>query len=173
MAREERQESLLIGEYAFMGRDSLKLAASVVACELVGVAGAVFTTPAIPGWYASLSKPWFTPPGWVFAPVWTLLYLLMGVAAFRVWRLPNRRERNRALGLFGVQLFLNFLWSLVFFGMRSPALGVAIIVLLWLAVAATMRAFWKLDRKAAWLLAPYLAWVSFAALLNVAVWMLN
>lgn len=122
-------------------------------------------------WYAELSKPSWTPPSWVFGPAWTTLYCMMGVAAWLVWR--ERGLRSRELGAWGVQLALNALWTPLFFGLRRPDLAFVEIVLLWLAVAATLTLFLRARRLAGLLLVPYLAWVSFAAALNAALWSAN
>lgn len=145
--------------------------AVVVAASLIGNAA---TMPAIPTWYAGLTKPSFNPPNWVFGPVWTALYAMMAYAFYRVLRAPEATPgRGAALVAFVVQIVLNALWSVAFFGMKSPALGLLVIAALWLAIVATIIAFRRVDALAAWLLAPYLAWVSFAAVLNFAVWRLN
>lgn len=123
-------------------------------------------------WYAALNKPAWNPPNWVFGPVWTLLYVLMAVAAWRVWR-QGGWSVAPALSLFVFQLLLNGLWTWIFFGWRQPGWALVEIVALWLAILATAVAFWFKDRLAAALLAPYLAWVSFAAALNWALWRLN
>ncbi len=152
----------------------LQLIASVVICELAGAVGSLFTVPAISGWYAGLAKPALNPPNWIFGPVWTTLYLLMGIAAFLVWQKGfGRTEVRTALVIFGVQLLLNVAWSAIFFGAHNPAGAFADIVLLWLAVLATIITFYKISPAAAYLLLPYILWVSFAAYLNYAVWMLN
>ncbi|NYZ78465.1 tryptophan-rich sensory protein [Candidatus Micrarchaeota archaeon] len=151
-----------------------KLAASVVICLLAGFIGSFFTTPSIPTWYASLAKPAFNPPNWLFAPVWTLLYILMGVAFFLVWRKSAKNKNFKiSAALFALQLFLNASWSLVFFGMRNIGGALAVIILLWLAILANIVWFWRSSHAAAALLIPYIAWVSFAAFLNYFVWMLN
>ncbi len=124
-------------------------------------------------WYASLRKPSWNPPNWVFAPVWTALYLLMAVAAWLVWREGGLERHARALGWFGLQLFLNGLWSPLFFGLKRPGLAFLNLVLLWLALVATIEAFWRVRRTAAGLLLPYLAWVTFAGALNLVVWQMN
>lgn len=151
-----------------------KLLASVAACQLAGVAGAVFTRAAIPSWYTYLKKPSFTPPNWLFGPAWITLYLLMAVAAYMVWQKgwqgPGVR---RALAIFLVQLLLNVLWSPAFFGWRSPLAGMIIIVLLWLAILFTIIAFSKISQPAALLLLPYIIWVSYAAALNISIYFLN
>lgn len=151
-----------------------KLLASVAACQLAGILGALFTTAAIPTWYAGLQKPWFTPPNWLFGPMWVSLYLLMAVAAYLVWQkglaVPGVRL---ALAIFLFQLLLNTIWSPVFFGLRSPLAGAVIIVLLWLAILATIIAFMKISPPAAWLLVPYILWVSLATALNISIYFLN
>jgi len=144
-----------------------------VICLAVAAVGGAATYPRIEGWYAALSKPPWTPPGWVFGPVWTVLYLAMAVAAWLVWRQKGWAGARAALALFAVQLGLNAAWSWLFFGLMSPALGFLDIVLLWLAIAATLVAFWRRSLAAGLLLAPYLAWVSFAAALNFSIWQLN
>jgi len=152
----------------------LKLVTSLVVCQCAGILGSVFTTPAIPTWYAALQKPAFTPPSWLFAPAWITLYLLMGIAAFFVWRagLDNRRARV-ALLIFLIQLVLNALWSVVFFGLQSPLYGVIVIIILWIAILATIISFTRTSRLAAWLLVPYILWVSFASVLNISILVLN
>ena len=158
-------------------RPALKVGAyalAIVLCELAGVLGALATTPAIPTWYATLAKPAWTPPGWLFGPVWTTLYAMMGIAAARVWiRWRHTAGGRRSLALFAVHLVLNAAWSFLFFGLRSPALGLADIVVLLATIVALVAWWWRLDRVAALLLAPYLAWVSFATALNAAIWRLN
>jgi len=154
--------------------DWIALFGFIVISQAAGVAGSIFTAPAIPGWYEMLAKPMLTPPGWVFGPVWTILYVLMGVAAFIIWRQGLRKRPVRiALGLFFVQLVLNTLWSILFFGLQNPAAAFVGILVLWAAILATIIAFAKLSRTAAWLLVPYLLWVSFATYLNYMIWMLN
>ncbi len=125
------------------------------------------------GWYAGLHKPQWNPPGWIFGPVWTALYTMMAVAAWLVWKRGGWAAQRRPLTLFLVQLSLNAAWTPLFFGWHQPGLAFAEIVLLWLAIAATLVAFRPVSRAAAWLLAPYLAWVSFAAVLNFTLWRLN
>lgn len=156
-------------------RPATTLVAAIVICVVVGASGAVFTAQGLETWYPSLTKPWFTPPNRVFGPVWTLLFGLMGAAAWLVWqRYPERPDGARtALVLFGAQFALNVAWSAAFFGARSPLLGLAVIAALLVAVATTVAAFDRVDRWAALLLLPYLAWTAFAALLNLRIWMLN
>ena len=128
----------------------------------------------MPGeWYASLKKPSWNPPPWIFAPVWSTLYAMMAVAAWLVWKRGGFSTQRRPLALFLAQLALNALWTPLFFGLHRPGLAFVEILLLWLAIAATLLAFRPVNRAAAWLLAPYLAWVSFAAALNFSLWRLN
>jgi len=155
-------------------RYAYKLIISVVVCQVAGLIGSVFTTPSIETWYAALEKPAFTPPDWLFAPAWITLYLLMGIAASLVWKRGLDSRRNRvALLVFLVQLVLNVVWSVVFFGLESPLAGVVVIVLLWVAILATILKFFPISRLAGVLLLPYLAWVSFAAALNISIFVLN
>lgn len=152
----------------------LKLAASILACLAAGWIGSVFTTRSIPTWYTQLAKPSFTPPNWLFAPVWTALYILMGIALFLVWRkAPVTGAAGTALVIFLIQLALNLLWSVLFFGLRSSVLGLGDILALWVAILATMLLFLRISTVAGALLAPYLLWVSFATALNFAIWRLN
>jgi len=154
--------------------DIIKLVVSIVACQCAGIIGSIFTTRAIPTWYAALEKPFFNPPNWLFAPAWITLYLLMGIAAFLVWRKGLGQKGVRAaLVVFLVQLVLNALWSVVFFGLKSPLWGVVVILALWVAILLTIIRFFKLSTAAGALLLPYILWVSFASVLNVAIWVLN
>lgn len=151
------------------------LAAAVLPVVAASLIGSAVTVPQIPGWYAGLAKPSFNPPNWLFAPVWTILFALMALAAYRLLRLPaGQPGRARALAAYHVQLALNMLWSCVFFGLNSPAGGLLVIGLLLAAMLWTMRCFVQAqDRVAAALFVPYLAWASFAALLNASIWWLN
>ncbi|MFH1663241.1 MAG: TspO/MBR family protein [archaeon] len=149
-----------------------KALASIVLCQLAGIVGSVFTFSAITEWYAFLNKPFFSPPNWLFAPVWLILYTLMGIAFFLVWE-KGLKENNKAVNFFYIQLGLNALWSILFFGLRSPVLGLAGIVLLWVFIVLTIKEFYSIDKRAAYLLIPYILWVSFAAVLNYFVFVLN
>jgi benzodiazapine receptor len=153
--------------------DMLALAAFVVVCLGGGAASGLATPPG--EWYASLAKPAWTPPPWVFGPAWTALYLMMAVAGWRLWRRRDARPREArvALVLFAVQLALNFLWTPVFFGMQAPGLALVVIFLLFAAIVATILAAWQACRTAAVLLVPYLVWVAFASALNAAIWWMN
>jgi len=149
-----------------------KLVIAVVVSELAGIIGSVFTTPSIAGWYAGIVKPAFNPPSWVFGPVWITLYFLMGISLWLVWK-SNAVPKRKAMWLFAVQLVLNTAWSIIFFGLHSPGGALVEIVFLWLAILPTIIAFYKISKPAAWLLVPYILWVSFASYLNYAIWSLN
>lgn len=155
-------------------RNGLKLIISVIGAEFAGIVGSLFTAPAIPTWYASLTKPAFNPPSWIFAPVWTTLYAFMGIAAFLVWQKGlDRADVRKALGVFLLQLVLNAAWSIIFFGLHNPAWALFDITALWLAIIWNITLFYAVSKPAAWLLVPYILWVSFAAYLNWSLWMLN
>jgi benzodiazapine receptor len=155
-------------------KELIKLIVSVLVCLLAGQIGALATSASIQTWYGTLTKPFFTPPNWVFAPVWITLYLLMGIALFLVWRKGFEEPRVRhGLAIFGIQLILNTLWSIAFFGLQSPFAGFVVIVLLWLAILLTILSFSKISKPATILLIPYILWVSIAALLNAAILVLN
>jgi len=151
-------------------RHWLALASWLLLCLGVAASGALFMDD---GWYQSLEKPPWNPPGWIFGPVWTALYTMMAVAAWLVWRRGGFAAQRRPLALFLAQLALNAAWTPLFFGLHRPGVAFVDIVLLWLAIGATLLAFRAVSRGAAWLLAPYLAWVSFAAVLNFTLWRLN
>ena len=137
------------------------------------VVGGIVTYPSIATWYATLEKPFFTPPNWVFGPVWTLLYGLMVVSLYMVWSARTARSKRWAFVVFALQLILNVMWSVVFFGLHQPLAAVGVVLCLWLAIALTLLVFWPISRFAAYLLAPYLVWVSFASALNISVAILN
>ena len=150
------------------------LAGAVVIVAAVGIAGSALTLPQIAAWYeVAVVKPSFTPPNWMFGPVWTMLYVMMAAAAWLVWRETGWRNARRPLAFWAVQLVLNLAWSWLFFALHRVGWSLAEIVVLALAIAATMREFHRFSPLAAWLLAPYLAWVGFAAMLNFAIWQLN
>ena len=154
--------------------DYLKLFVAIFVSELAGIIGSFFTISEIPNWYAGLAKPALTPPDFVFGPVWITLYALMGIAAFLIWKngLGERRVRI-ARAVFILQLVLNALWSVVFFDLQSPGSALVVIALLWLFIFWTMVLFRKISKWAAYLLVPYILWVSFAMYLNYAIWILN
>ncbi len=165
---------LIFASYYRQMKDLPKLIASVLGCSLVGILGTPFTIAAIPTWYANLNKPFFAPPNWIFGLVWTLLYLMMGVAFFLIWRQGFAKKKVKAAGQFFLaQLALNFLWSPVFFGLRAPLLGLLVIVAMWVLIVLTIGKFRPLSSLAFYLLLPYLAWVSFATALNAAIVVLN
>jgi len=155
-------------------KDIYRLVVSIVACQCAGLIGSIFTRSAIPTWYATLQKPSFTPPNWLFAPAWVTLYVLMGISAFLIWRrgFDDRRTRT-ALIVFLIQLILNALWSIAFFGLESPLYGVIVIVALWVAILFTLLRFFRISTAAGILLIPYILWVSFAAALNISIFILN
>ena len=154
--------------------DVFKLIVSIVVCQMAGVIGGFFTASSVNTWYASLTKPSFNPPNWLFSPVWITLYVLMGVALFLVWRQGLRTEGvQNALYIFGVQLILNALWSIVFFGLKMPLAGFIVIVILWGFILIALMKFRKISKLAGILLVPYLLWVSFAGVLNFFLWYLN
>jgi len=147
---------------------------SIGICLVAGGLGTIFTISSIPTWYATLNKPFFSPPNYLFGPVWTILYILMGVSLALIWQKGIKKRTVRdAMFLFGIQLLLNALWSPVFFGVRNLFLALIIIVLMWIFILKTILAFAKIDKTASYLLYPYIAWVSFATILNFSVWFLN
>lgn len=152
----------------------MRLLVAIIICEGAGLIGSFFTTPAIGTWYAGLTKPSFSPPNWLFAPVWTLLFLLMGVAAYLVYEKGvSDPGVQRALILFAVQLVFNILWSVIFFGMKLPFYAFIEIVILWGLTLLNILEFYQISQTAGLILIPYLAWVSFAAALNLAAFRLN
>lgn len=152
----------------------LKLIFSIIICQLAGVIGSFFTVSNITSWYIDLNKPLLNPPNWVFGPVWITLYFLMGIALFLVWNkgLQSRFNRN-AIILFMVQLLLNSLWSIVFFGLHQLLFSIFVIILLWLLIFINIVQFGRISKTAAYLLVPYILWVSFASYLNIAIYILN
>ena len=153
----------------------LRIATVIMTCLAVGYISSIVTRENIPTWYALINKPFFTPPNWVFAPVWTLLYIMMGFAAGSVWNKIDTDETNvkKAFLFFLIQLALNALWSYLFFGLRNPMLASFEIILLWLMIYETYVQFKKIDKVSGYLLLPYLAWVSFATILTFSIWYLN
>ncbi len=152
------------------GRDFRKLSKLILSiglCLGAGVLGSFFTFSSIPEWYSTLNKPVFSPPNWIFGPVWTFLYILMGISLYLVW------QKKKVPAVFWVQLILNAAWSIIFFGMRNPVLAMVDIIALWISIFLTIKAFSKINKLASYLLYPYLAWVSFASILNLAIVILN
>ncbi|MBX3381484.1 MAG: tryptophan-rich sensory protein [Phycisphaeraceae bacterium] len=154
----------------FVGRQIIVFIGWLVLC-FAAATSAVFVS--VDGWYTTLNKPSWNPPSWLFGPVWSLLYIMMAVAAWLVWRKGGWAAQRWPLSLFLVQWLLNALWTPLFFGMHQLGASLVEIVLLWLAIAATIHAFWRVSKPAGWLLVPYLAWVSFATFLNFTIWRLN
>lgn len=158
-------------------REGLSIGVAIGLPLAVGMLGAIATASSVSSWYRRLRKPSFNPPDQIFGPVWTILYILMGAASWLVWRRGREagtgRQSQRALQLYGVQLGLNLLWSVVFFGLRRIEAGVGVIALLWGAILATLARFYRLDPVAGWLLVPYQLWTTFAGVLNVSIWRLN
>jgi tryptophan-rich sensory protein len=152
----------------------VRFALSVTVPLAVGVLSGLATARGVQDWYPTLVKPSFNPPSWVFGPVWTVLYIMMGLAAFLVWQKGLATDFVRtALALFILQLVLNGIWSILFFGLRAPGWAFVEIVVLWVAIFLTLIYFWRVTAPAGILLAPYLAWVSFATVLNGSIWFLN
>ena len=155
-------------------KNVFKLTIAIAVSEMAGVIGSVFTAPSIDGWYANIIKPELTPPSWLFGPVWVTLFALMGIAAFLVWKKGlNHKGVKIALGIFIFQLVLNTLWSIIFFGLQNPGAALIEIIFLWVSILATIIAFAKVSRMAAWLLLPYILWVSFAIYLNYMIYVIN
>lgn len=157
-----------------MQKDILPLLASIALCETVGIVSSLFTFSSVTTWYPLLNKPSFNPPNWVFGPAWTILYALMGISLYLVWKKGTKNKKViEGLKVFFVQLAFNFSWSLVFFGLQSPLLALIVILLLWASIVYTIMLFQKISKTAALLLYPYIAWVSFAVLLNLSIVLLN
>jgi translocator protein len=151
-----------------------KLIISICIPLIIGFTSSFFTIDAIKTWYINLNKPFFTPPNWLFGPAWTTLYILMGIAFYLIWKSEiNLEQKRTAFISFAIQLFLNFWWSIVFFYMQNPLAGLIEIVFMLIAIGFTIYYFSKISKSAAWLLVPYICWVSFATALNFAIWYLN
>ena len=156
------------------GINFLALLVSIALCLLAGTIGSIFNIKAIPNWYAKLKKSKLNPPGFVFGPVWTILYLMMAISLYLVWITGGKSSSfNLAIILFLIQLFLNVIWSYLFFGIRKPLFAFYEIILLWIFILLTIISFFQFSKAAAYLLLPYLFWVSFASYLNYSVWKLN
>lgn len=154
-------------------RDSVKLVISIGVCLAAGLIGSVFTISNISVWYSTLNKPFFSPPDWLFLPTWTILYILMGVALFFIWKAPKVKKTNEGLMLFGAQLIFNIIWPIIFFGFRSIVGGLISIVILLILILMTTVQFYRIDKRAAYLMLPYLLWVCFATMLNISIYLLN
>jgi benzodiazapine receptor len=151
----------------------LKLISAIALTLSIGAIAGLFTADAIPGWYASLNRPSFNPPNWLFGPVWTMLYILMGISLFLIWQQKPDKQRNQAIGFFLFHLFLNFCWSFIFFYFKMMGLALFEIILLWMSIVVMMVMFYRIKPLAAYLNIPYLIWVSFATVLNAAYFALN
>lgn len=146
----------------------------IFGCEILGTVGSLATIPNIPTWYEGLMKPPFTPPNWIFGPVWTTLFALMGIAAYLIWQSGwSKKQVKKAIKVFGVQFAFNILWSFLFFGIRSPIAGLICIGILWISIAWTIQSFMKVSKLAGYLLVPYLLWVTLATYLNAGILILN
>ncbi|MFH1565412.1 MAG: TspO/MBR family protein [bacterium] len=151
-----------------------RLAISLALPQLAGAIGSLFTTSAIPNWYANLNKPSFNPPNWIFGPVWITLYILMGISVYLVWQEVEKNKKSKnAVMLFWIHLIFNASWSIIFFGLQNLALAFINIIIILAFIIILMIKFWKINKYSAYLLAPCLLWVSFAALLNYFIWYLN
>jgi tryptophan-rich sensory protein len=152
---------------------SIKLIIAILLPMVIGGFSGFLTANSINGWYSTLQQPTFNPPNWVFGPVWTILYLIMGISLYRIWILPVSEDRNKAIGIFALQMTLNFFWSLIFFKWHLIGLALAEIILMWFMIATMIHHFRKLDAAAGYMNIPYLLWVSFASVLNGAYYFLN
>ena len=156
---------------------TIKFVISILICLSAGFIGSIFTGSSVDSWYKTIIRPSFGPPNWIFAPVWTTLFVLMGIAFAIIWSSELGEEKKsakkKALTVFVIQLFVNILWSLAFFGLKSPIFGLIVILILWFLILLTIIKFSKINKIAAYLLIPYILWVSFATVLNFAIWRLN
>lgn len=154
--------------------NNLKFIISILLPMIIGGISGSFTSASINTWYVTLNKPWFNPPNWIFAPVWTLLYLMMGIAFYIIWKSEAvNAVKQTAVILFAAQLLVNFLWSLIFFYLKQPGWAMIDIILMWILIVATIFSYGKISSTAAWLMLPYICWVSFAMILNFYLWKLN
>jgi len=162
-----------------MNKKILKLLISIIISHSAGIIGSFFTVGSIDTWYQFIEKPIFNPPSWVFGPAWLTLYTLMGIALYFVWSFDKAQDKQLkkrvqfAFMFFIVHLVVNASWSIVFFGLQNIFLALVVIVVLWCMILASIILFWRIDKRAAYLLVPYLLWVSFATLLNYSIWQLN
>jgi translocator protein len=154
--------------------NTLKLIISITIPVLVGATAGFFTASGVESWYQNINKPSWNPPSWIFGPVWTTLYVMMGIALFLVWKSEASDVlKKTAIAIFAVQLVLNFFWSFIFFSQHQPGWALVEIMVMWLAILFTIFAFANVSKTAAWLLVPYISWVSFATVLNYTIWQLN
>lgn len=153
--------------------DITKLIISILIPLVLGAIAGRFTAQVVPDWYASLNKPSFSPPNWIFGPVWTILYILLGISLYLIWKQIPSKERNNAILIFSIQMFLNFIWSFVFFYFNQIGLALIVIICLWLSIVLMLIRFFKIKPLAAYLNIPYLLWVTFASVLNTGYYILN
>ena len=154
--------------------ESIKLIFSIAVCQAAGIIASIFTRESVGTWYKFINKPSFNPPDWLFGPVWIILYVLMGISLYLVWKKGiGFREVQYSLGIFLIQLVTNSLWSFVFFGSRSIGGGLIVITILWILILFTILSFYKISTISAFILIPYLLWVTYAAILNISIWQLN
>lgn len=157
-----------------MIKNWVKFVLSMVIVFIAGATGSIFTASSVSTWFPTLVKPSFNPPSWLFGPVWTILYFMIGISLFLVWNSKaNKNLKKKAYWVFGVQLVLNAMWSIVFFGMKNPGMAFVVIVLLLISIILNIIWFYKIRKSAGYILVPYLLWVSFASVLNFAIWGLN
>ena len=140
---------------------------------MAGFLGSFFTRNSIDSWYKLINKPFFNPPNWIFSPVWTILFIMIGVSFYLVWEKDFGKNKKQTLIVYGMQIGLNFLWSILFFGLRNPLLGLIEIIILWCTILFNILIFHKINKTAGYLLIPYILWVSFATILNLAIFILN
>ena len=151
-----------------------RLIISLALPQLAGLIGSIFTAPAIATWYAGLIKPSFSPPNWIFGPVWITLYVLMGISVYLIWqKIEENKKLKEAMLIFWIHLFFNASWSIIFFGLQNPGLAFVNIIIIWLFIVALMIKFWQINKWSTYLLIPYFLWVSFASILNFFIWHLN
>ena len=154
--------------------NTVKLIIAIAIPVAVGAISGLFTTAEIPGWYQTINKPSWNPPSWIFGPVWTTLYILMGISLFLIWKSDaNEHVKKTAISLFAIQLIFNFFWSFIFFKQHQIGWAFAEIIVMWIFILLTIFAFAPINKVAAWLLVPYISWVSFASILNYTIWRLN
>lgn len=154
--------------------NAVKLIISIVIPVAVGATAGFFTATGVDSWYQTINKPSWNPPSWIFAPVWTTLYVMMGIALYLVWKSDSSDNlKKTAISLFAVQLILNFFWSFIFFNQQQPGWALVEIIAMWVFILLTIFAFAQVSKPAAWLLVPYISWVSFATILNYTIWELN
>jgi translocator protein len=155
-------------------KKTYKIIISILIPFIAGAIGSFFTSPAITGWYSLIEKPRINPPSWVFGPAWTIIYILMGISLYLIWSKGCKENKVKvAISIFMIQLMLNSVWSILFFGLKNPGLAFIEIFFLWISILITIIFFYKISKKAAYLLVPYILWVSFASYLNYSIWILN